>query len=151
MTGRLEAIWIKRAHHGPMDPAPRARLTAGRGITGNADQGGRRQVTIIDRQAWDRVIEELGDAVDPASRRANLMVSGIPLEGSRGRTLRIGTVRLRINGETRPCHLMEETRPGLQRALSPEWRGGVFASVLDDGEIVPGDAAEWLEDSAPPA
>lgn len=148
-TGRLEAIWIKRAHGGPMDPAARAALAAGRGIAGNADQGGRRQVTIIDRQAWDRVNEQLGDDVDPASRRANLMVSGIPLAGSRGRTLRIGAVRLLVNGETRPCNLMEETWPGLQGALSPEWRGGVFASVLDDGAIAVGDAVEWELPASP--
>lgn len=50
--GRLEAIWIKRAKRGPMDPAPRARLVAGRGIAGNANQGGRRQVTVIARETW---------------------------------------------------------------------------------------------------
>lgn len=151
ILGRLDAIWIKRAHHGPMDSSGRATLEAGRGLAGNADQGGRRQVTIIDRQAWDRVDEELGEAVDPASRRANLMVSGISLVDSRGRTLRIGPCRLRIYGETRPCNLMEETFPGLRRALSPEWRGGVFATVEHGGEIAVGDAVEWEEASAPTA
>ena len=142
--GRLEAIWIKRAHGGPMDPVARATLRAGRGIAGNADQGGRRQVTMIDRQAWDAIVEEMQDAVEPSVRRANLIVSGLSLVDSRGRMLRIGDCRLRINGETRPCPLMDKARPGLQRALSPPWRGGVFAEVLDDGEIEVGAAAEWV-------
>lgn len=143
--GRVEAIWIKRAHGGPMDAAPRATLRAGQGIVGNADQGRRRQVTLIDRQAWDRVIEELGDYVDPAARRANLLISGLSLVDSRGRTIRIGTCRLRINGETRPCHLMDQARQGLRRALTLPWRGGAYAEVLDDGEIEVGADAEWVD------
>lgn len=144
--GRLEAIWIKRAHGGPMDPAPRATLRAGSGLAGNADQGGRRQVTIIDRGTWDEVTGELRDHVDPASRRANLLVSGVTLASSRGRLLRIGGCRLRINGETRPCHHMDEAHAGLRGALTAPWRGGAFAEVLDDGEIEVGAPVEWVEE-----
>src|SRR5262245_8831452 len=103
--GKLEAIWVKRAHGGKMDAVIRAQLRAGRGIVGSANQGGRRQVTIIDRGAWDRVNETLQDDIDPALRRANLLLSGLPLAGTRGRTLRIGPCRFQINGETRPCEL----------------------------------------------
>ena len=81
--GRLEAIWIKRARLGPMDPVEGASLLAGRGIEGNADQGRRRQVTIIARETWDRLMEELDASLDPSARRANLMVSGLDLEESR--------------------------------------------------------------------
>ncbi|HET7039599.1 MAG TPA: MOSC domain-containing protein [Gemmatimonadales bacterium] len=145
-TGVLEAIWIKRATRGPMDPADRATLVAGRGIRGNADQGGKRQVTIIAREAFDAIRATLGPAAGPAMRRANLLVSGVPLAESRGRTLRVGGARIRVHGETRPCYLMDDALPGLQAALRPEWRGGVFGEVLDDGEIRVGDAVRW-EDS----
>ena len=140
-AGRLEAIWIKRAHRGPMDAAPEAELVAGRGIRGNADQGRRRQVTIIDRDAWNDALEEAGDTVAPSARRANLMISGVPLAGSRGRILRIGECRLEVAGETRPCERMEEALEGLQAALKKDWRGGVFCVVLDDGVIRVGDEA----------
>lgn len=137
--GTLEAIWIKRMRRGPMDPAPRARLVAGRGIVGNANQGGRRQVTIIEREAWERTQRDLGAEVPPAMRRANLMVSGVSLEKTRGRTLRIGAVRIRIFGETKPCERMDEVYAGLRAAMRPHWRGGACGEVLDDGEIATGD------------
>jgi MOSC domain-containing protein YiiM len=146
--GALEAIWIKRFRRGPMDPVREARLVAGRGIVGNANQGGKRQVTIISREAWEDATRELGESLPPTLRRANLMVSGLELANTRRRVLRIGNVRVRIYGETTPCSLMEEAHAGLRAALRPAWRGGVFAEVLDDGEIAVGDRVEWVEDAA---
>jgi MOSC domain-containing protein YiiM len=143
--GRLEGIWIKRFKGGPMDAAPTARMEAGHGLTGNANRGGRRQVTIIDQEAWQRVTAGLAANADPATRRANLMVSGIDLRDSRGRTLRIGTCRVRLYGETRPCNLMDESLPGLRNALKPDWGGGAFGEVLDDGEISIGDTVAWVD------
>lgn len=143
-AGRLEAIWIKRMKRGPMDPATRAHLVAARGIQDNANQGGKRQVTIIEREVWDSLMRELAADISPASRRANLMVSGVQLAGMRGRVLHIGACRIRIYGETKPCERMDEALPGLQRAMRPDWRGGAFGEVLDGGDIALGDAV-WLE------
>jgi len=141
--GTIERIWIKRGKRGPMDSVPAATLDAGRGIRGNANRGGRRQVTIIARERWAEITAGLGVDLDPATRRANVLVSGIDLENSRGRILRLGAVRLRVNGETRPCEQMEEAHAGLQAAMRPHWGGGAFAEVLEDGEIRVGDAARW--------
>jgi MOSC domain-containing protein YiiM len=142
-TAYLEAIWIKRAHGGPMDERRTATLVAGRGLLGNADQGGRRQVTLLSAEAWARAVESVQGAVPPAARRANLLVSGLDLEESRGQVLTIGQCRLRINGETRPCRLMEETSTGLKTALEQNWGGGAYAEVLHGGDIIVGDAVSW--------
>lgn len=123
----------------------RATLRAGRGIVGNADQGGRRQVTLIDSHVWDLVVEELCDHIDPATRRANLLISGLSLAGSRGKVLLVGPCRLQINGETRPCDQMDEAKPGLRQALTLPWRGGAYAEALDDGEIEVGAPVEWAD------
>ena len=143
--GRLEAIWIKRFKRGPMDPTDKATLVEGRGIEGNANQGGKRQVTILSKEMWEQLMEEVGGDKDPSSRRANLMVSGIDLGESRGQILAIGDVRIRIGGETRPCERMEEAQPGLRGAMGGSWRGGAFGEVLDNGTISVGDAVERHE------
>lgn len=143
--GRVERLWIKRARRGPMDAVADARLVGGKGIDTDANFGrGRRQVTVIEREVFERIRGELPDA-DPAMRRANVMVSGVPLAHTRDRVLRIGGVRLHIRGETRPCERMDAQCPGLTAALDPDWAGGVYAVVLDDGEIRVGDPVS-LED-----
>ena len=65
MSGRLEAIWLKRARFGPMDPVPAAELETGRGIVGNSDFGGRRQVTILDADEWECRVAALARTVRP--------------------------------------------------------------------------------------
>ncbi|HJR63536.1 MAG TPA: MOSC domain-containing protein [Gemmatimonadaceae bacterium] len=143
--GRLEAIWLKRARRGKMDPVPAADLRAGKGLVGNADQGRKRQVTVISRERWDALMSQLQASLEPSARRANLMVSGVSLEESRGRVLQIGACRIRIGGETRPCERMDEALPGLRDAMRHDWGGGVFGEVLDDGAIAVGDRVHWLE------
>jgi MOSC domain-containing protein YiiM len=142
-TGKLQAIWLKRMKAGPTDPQPQAQLQAGSGLIGNANRGGKRQVTIIEEERWHEVMAMMGANLDPATRRANLMVSSIQLADSRGKLLKIGDCRIRIYGETKPCELMDKFLPGLQKAMRDNWSGGVFGEVLDDGEIKVGDPVQW--------
>jgi MOSC domain-containing protein YiiM len=143
MAGVLDAIYVKRARLGPMDSCLRANLVAGRGLEGNADQGGRRQVTLIARERWDELMAGLARSLDPASRRANLVLKGIDLAASSGRILRIGPCRVRLIGETRPCERMDEAATGLRAAMRERWGGGAYGEVLDNGEIAVGDAVAW--------
>jgi MOSC domain-containing protein YiiM len=137
--GRLEAIWVKRARLGPMDAVDRATLVAGRGLVGNANQGGRRQVAIVERETWDRLMRLLEADLDPSARRANLLVNGVRLRESRGQVLHVGGCQIRIGGELTPCERMDEALPGLQEAMRADWGGGAFGEVLDSGEIRVGD------------
>lgn len=143
-TGRLEAIWIKRAHRGPMDAVQDAQLDPERGLVGSVDRSRRRQVTLMEAEQWARLMRELGADVDPSARRTNMLLSGVSLYETRGRVLRIGGVQLAIGGETTPCERMDEALPNLQMAMKPRWAGGAFAQVLVGGVVRCGDPVVWL-------
>lgn len=143
MAGEVVALWLKRFRRGPMDRVLFAEAIEGRGLAGNANQGGKRQVTIIDEARWSDAQSEIGVAVDPSARRANVMLRGLDLEQSRGKLLRIGPVLIRVCNETRPCERMDEAQPGLQAALGVAWRGGVYGEIVEGGVIREGDAAAW--------
>ena len=129
-----------------MDPRKSATLIAGKGVEGSVGRSSRRQVTIIEREVWDALMRETGSNAPPSTRRANLMVSGISLADTRKRVLRVGSTRLEIAGETKPCERMEEAVAGLRAAMYPNWGGGAFAKVLTGGEIRVGDEVAWESD-----
>jgi len=148
-SGRLEAIWLKRSHRGPMDAAREVRVNPTDGIVGGVDRSRRRQITLIEREVWDELMRELmrelgaNTPPDPSSRRANLVLSGVRLPHTRGRVLRVGDARLAIGGELTPCERMDDVLPGLRAAMRPNWNGGVFATVVDDAIIRVGDTVAW--------
>jgi MOSC domain-containing protein YiiM len=140
MSGRVEAIWSKRSHGGVMDPARDVIAVEGKGLEGDANFGATRQVTVIEKEVFDRILAELPGA-DPAMRRANIMVSGIRLEETRDHILTVGDVQIRLRGETRPCDLMDSQCQGLRGALDANWGGGAHGSIIQGGEVRVGDAA----------
>lgn len=144
MAGEVVALWLKRFKGGPMDRVLFAEAVPGRGLAGNANQGGKRQITMMDEWRWNEALRELGAAVDPSARRANVMFRGIDLENQRGRSLRIGSVVVRIYNETRPCEQMDEAHQGLREVLKPRWRAGAYGEIVEGGVIRLGDAVEWL-------
>jgi len=143
--GELRAIWIKRMKRGPMDATQRATLTENVGIENNANQRGKRQVTIIEEEKWTSLMTQLNSDLDPKARRANLMIKGVNLEKSRGKILKIGECLIEIYGETKPCIKMDKTLQGLKDAMSPHWYGGAYGVILNDGEIEIGDSVSWIQ------
>jgi MOSC domain-containing protein YiiM len=139
--GRIEAIWLKRSIRGAMDSVPEATLVEGEGIQDDANRGrSQRQVTVIEREVFDRIRGALPDA-DPSMRRANIMVSGVRLQDTRGRVLVLGDVRIGLRGETRPCERMDEQCDGLRVELESGWGGGAYGVVLEGGTVRVGDPA----------
>lgn len=122
-----------------MDELVSARISAERGV-GSDSRGkpGRRQVTVLTRRGWEEACADLGAPLPWTARRANLFVEGLDLHGKVGYELRIGEVVLTISGETIPCKVMEEAKPGLMSALKPQWRGGVTCRVTRPGDVAVG-------------
>jgi len=143
MSGRLERMWMKRAHRGLMDPVDQAVLIEGQGMEDSANLGSHRQVTVIALERWLEIMAELEAEVDPSARRADLMVSGVDFERSRGRLLKVGECVIRIGGEVRPCERMDEAFRGLRDVMTPRWGGGVWGDVVRGGPIAVGDPVSW--------
>lgn len=141
MPGSVSKIYLRPSARTPLSERFSAKAVAGRGLEGDHAGGGSRQITVLSEEGWSAACRQLRrDDLEPQARRANIVVRGVDLRQAIGGGLRIGDCLLRIVGETRPCRLMDDAAPGLQAALDPDMRGGVYGQVLVGGDIHVGDA-----------
>ena len=80
MSGRVEALWIKRGHRGHMDPTDELTLTEGKGIDSDANFGrAKRQVSVIEKEvAHDAFEDLLFDHTDLSFRSSEVGVRVYP-------------------------------------------------------------------------
>ena len=153
IAGRVVAIFVAPGASVPMEARDRVRAVAGAGLEGDryaAGTGtysgtgrGARDVTLIEREAIDSVrTDESGIDVHEAQTRRNLVTEGVALNHLVGRTFRVGGVRMRGVRLAEPCVYLEQLTGlvGVRAALLH--RGGLRAEILDDGELVVGDAVD---------
>ena len=141
--GKLEKIWLKENKGEPMVVVEEVNSLANQGLLGNTTEMKHRQVTILSAEDWSNVEKEFGFAIDPIIRRANFLVTGVQLKKTKGKLLNIGSMRIEITGETKPCQQMDTALAGLQAALSTDWRGGAHGTILNDTSIRIGDPVTW--------
>jgi len=144
--GRLEWIGLRPARRAPLQAMNHVEVIADLGLAGDHKAqraGGKRQVTLIQREHLDAVAKLLGrEAVDPAQLRRNLVISGINLLALREERFRIGGVLFEGAGLCEPCSRMEEVLgPGGYNAM--RGHGGIVVRVLDSGVIRVGDAVVY--------
>ncbi len=151
---RVVQIYLRPSSRTPVRAVNSVIAVAGKGLQGDHAGGGNRQVTLIEKEAWLAACSEIQRDLDAGARRANVVVEGISLAAAIGRGIQIGDCVIQVIGETRPCKLMEDAASGLQNALSPECRGGVYGRIVEGGAIRVGDevrAREAVSTEAPAA
>jgi MOSC domain-containing protein YiiM len=149
-SGKLKGIARHDRPRGPVEELRAVAVSVEGGLRGDfrgavlPGKKPRRQVSLIEAESWDAALADLGLHADEmlrwSVRRANLLVSGLRLPREAGAVIAIGeTLRIEVTMECDPCGRMDEIKPGLKAALTPDWRGGVLGRVLAGGDIAVGD------------
>lgn len=138
--GVVASIAFRPTDGEPMKELTECNVVPGRGLDCENRPSGRREVTLLSKQAWQQTCRRLDAALSWHLRRANFLIDGLDLGRLIDRELTIGPIRIKIHGETRPCGLMDKQHAGLREALVPECRGGVHGQVLVGGTVRVGDA-----------
>jgi MOSC domain-containing protein YiiM len=130
------------------------RYCSGRGHYSNAPSRGGREVTLIEMEAVEALLDGLLEApgtsaplkLTAAETRRNIATRGVPLNHLVNRTFRVGEVLLRGTRLCEPCRYLDGlTRPGVMALLIH--RGGLRAQVLTGGIIRVGDTIQPEESS----
>lgn len=155
MTGKVTGLARRAESRMPMEELRVAVLSPDIGVLG--DCKGRkfpdRQVTILAEEDWEAALLDLAGAAGPpalhwTARRANMLVRNFVLPRGVGSVLQAGDCLLQVKGETNPCGRMDDAWPGLLRALSPDWRGGITCKVLTGSGVSLGDRISVLTATA---
>lgn len=136
--GIIRSIAIWSGENVPVTEAAFCTVIAGKGVQGDQRGKGDRGITLLEVGRWADACRQVGDELPWTLRRANLLIDGLELASLDGCVLRMGDVRIRLCGETKPCGLMEKACTGLKAALAVDWRGGAHAEVLAGGDLAVG-------------
>lgn len=140
--GKVEWIGIRPERRLPLTDVESVKAVAGVGLAGDhyASKGGKRQVTLIQKEHIEAVASMVGlDQVAPSLLRRNIVVSGINLSALKGKQFRLGTAVMEYTGECHPCSRMEENL-GYGGYNAMRGHGGITCKILESGEIGVGDA-----------
>ena len=144
MTGRVAAVNISKKKGQVKNPVDRGVLVRDFGLEGDVHGGkGHRQVSLLSRESIERM-KALGIVGLCTGKFAeNITTEGIVLHAMGvGTRFKAGEAVLEISQIGKECHLdCEILRQNGKCILTTE---GIFARVIEGGEIKPGDKIEVL-------
>lgn len=156
--GRVEQVNVNPLGGVPKYPVPVAWITAD-GVAGDKQRdrrfhgGPERAVSLFARERIEALRAE-GHPIAPGSTGENLTVSGLDWSALQpGDLLRVGEwVELAITGYAAPCsNIADSFADGafkrMSQKLHPGW-SRLYARVLAEGEVRPGDLVEHLPGAA---
>jgi len=145
MSGRILAVCISEKRGVQKRDVGRAVFVAAHGIEGDAHAGAwHRQVSLLARESAD-TMREKGADIHPGDFAENLLTEGIELKSLPiGTILTVGdAVRLRVTQIGKECHDRCAIYELVGDCVMP--REGIFAEVLEGGEVAVGDLVEVFE------
>jgi len=101
------------------------------------------EVTFIAAEDLDDIERETGVGMKNGEHRRNVVTKGISLKAlGRGERFRVGEIIFEYRGPRSVCRYIERlTEPGMTQAL--KGRGGICASVIENGTVRVGDEIEY--------
>jgi len=140
--GRIHAVSVSDRKGEVKHNVDQARLVVDHGLAGDAHaEGGIRQVSLLAQGSIDKMVAA-GAKVKPGDFAENLTVEGLEVMSLPvGTRLKVGeVVELEITQIGKTCHKGCAIRELVGDCVMP--REGVFARVLKDGLVKPGDTIE---------
>ena len=144
-VGRIEWIGIRPLKRGDVQEVDRIEVTTAAGITGDhySKSGGKRMVTLIQKEHIQAVSQILRKEVSPDELRRNIVVSGINLLALHDQRFRVGSMILKGTGYCHPCSRMEDNL-GKGGYHAMRGHGGITAVVEESGEAKLGDEVQYI-------
>ena len=120
-------------------PVEKAELRVGHGIAGDAHAGvWHRQISILGIDSVNRLRDRVSVEIKAGDFAENILIEGIEIyKLPVGTKLRIGTALVEITQIGKKCHADCAIRQQAGDCVMP--REGVFAKVLENGAVKPGD------------
>ena len=121
------------------NPVEKAELRVGHGIAGDAHAGvWHRQISILGIDSVNRLRDRVSVEIKAGDFAENILIEGIEIyKLPVGTKLRIGTALVEITQIGKECHADCAIRQQAGDCVMP--REGVFAKVLENGAVKPGD------------
>jgi MOSC domain-containing protein YiiM len=136
MPGTVEGIHIAPEFEQLPEPVEAVEVTAD-GVLGDR-YFGRRNLTLIEAEALEGLLEETGIQLSAAESRRQVLTRGVRLNDLVGKRFRVGKVECVGEEWCEPCnHLQSLTQPGVMRGLVH--RAGLRADIVRGGRVAVGD------------